>query len=312
MLKRKSSFIIGLTFLVSLSANAELVFKKRDYSKLSQDSQAQEDKRTPKLTKSTTLAGIDMPAATQLELLHDSEGEQWVKPEYFEKAFFPRPVMWQGVPITAMWRYLQSHRDNEPKSFKTSRITWGQDVTTTLAKPTTVEGFNCQAEIEWAYLRQDGEDNLGSSVDARLHSPAYHFASCILSGQTFTSKNGKMQVHLPAGNGITGDGWKDGSLVDTTLPKKSFLEIWSAYDDKGILQTNLFTLKGEKNFGLDKKDKSVIFVFGDIETGTAECPLKKGSYVQWRRSEPDTILVHNPQGVTHCGSLNVVPLKEIL
>lgn len=310
MLSSKAVILFSFTAFLAIQAYAKLVFEKQDLSEFSKEIQAEEAQRTPKLTKPTTLAGIAMPAGTQLELLHkNSEGEQWIKPEYFEKAFFPTPVMWQGVPITAMWRRLETDYDYD--KFKTVKIKWGDAVETTLAKPTVIQGFNCHKELNWRISSREIEDFKAPVIDAKLSSPKYFMDSCTSNGQTFRSKNGKMQVVLKEGSRIFSNRWLDGSWLDTDLPKKSLLDVWTANNDDGNLQTSLFMLKGEKDFGLDKQDKSVIFVFGDIETGTAECPLKKGSYVQWRCSEPDSLLVYKPQGVTQCGSLKVKNLKTL-
>lgn len=74
----------------------------------------EEQIRTPTLTQETTLAGITMPAGTKLELLHkNAVGEEWVKPDYFEYATFPTPILWQGVPITQMRRFLVTKQDND-------------------------------------------------------------------------------------------------------------------------------------------------------------------------------------------------------
>lgn len=119
----------------------------------------EEAERMPTLTQDTVLAGIAMPAGTQLELLHHGAvGKQWVKPEYFEAADFPKPIKWQGVSIKRISRSLQSHQDNSPESFSTTRVTWGPSTHTELAVPQTIDGFFCHSTAGWLY-HPNGDEN---------------------------------------------------------------------------------------------------------------------------------------------------------
>ena len=137
----------------------------------------EEAERTPTMTQDTVLAGISMPAGTRLELLFlNAVGKQWVKPEYFEIADFPRPIEWQGVSIKRLHRRLQSHQDNSPESFRTTRVAWGRYLETELAVPQTVNGFYCTKTVEWIYDGKTG--NWDYDNDAAQAGPVYRFERC--------------------------------------------------------------------------------------------------------------------------------------
>lgn len=155
--------IISIIWLLSVVESYRL---NRLSAKIAEEIVEEEEAiRTPTLSQETILAGITMPAGTRLELLHQGAvGTQWVKPEYFEFAYFPKPILWQGVPVTQLHRFLDTKQDNDyfscrennshlgdeecsqHSSYEDNRLLWS-DVVGVVDKPLKMGKFYCQGEI---------------------------------------------------------------------------------------------------------------------------------------------------------------------
>ena len=266
----------------------------------------EEAERMPTLTQDTVLAGIAMPAGTQLELLHHGAvGKQWVKPEYFEAADFPKPIKWQGVSIKRISRSLQSHQDNSPESFSTTRVTWGPSMHTELAVPQTIDGFFCHSTAGWLYHPNGDENSWDYRDDAAQPGPMYHFDGCVLAGQDFRDVAGKLRVHASAGNGLSGNRWPNGDW------SKGYLDTWAI---RGAAQLTSHQLELEQgSVDLHKERHTLWRLTGQVAKAGADCPLPVGSQVLWQHTEPDTLGIYGTadiSGINRCGRLRIRQLAQ--
>ena len=266
----------------------------------------EEAERMPTLTQDTVLAGIAMPAGTQLELLHHGAvGKQWVKPEYFEAADFPKPIKWQGVSIKRISRSLQSHQDNSPESFSTTRVTWGPSMHTELAVPQTIDGFFCHSTAGWLYHPNGDENSWDYRDDAAQPFPMYHFDGCVLAGQDFRDVAGKLRVHASAGNGLSGNRWPNGDW------SKGYLDTWAI---RGAAQLTSHQLELEQgSVDLHKERHTLWRLTGQVAKAGADCPLPVGSQVLWQHTEPDTLGIYGTadiSGINRCGRLRIRQLAQ--
>ena len=266
----------------------------------------EEAERMPTLTQDTVLAGIAMPAGTQLELLHHGAvGKQWVKPEYFEAADFPKPIKWQGVSIKRISRSLQSHQDNSPESFSTTRVTWGPSMHTELAVPQTIDGFFCHSTAGWLYHPNGDENSEDYRDDAAQPGPMYHFDGCVLAGQDFRDVAGKLRVHASAGNGLSGNRWPNGDW------SKGYLDTWAI---RGAAQLTSHQLELEQgSVDLHKERHTLWRLTGQVAKAGADCPLPVGSQVLWQHTEPDTLGIYGTadiSGINRCGRLRIRQLAQ--
>ena len=247
----------------------------------------EEAERMPTLTQDTVLAGIAMPAGTQLELLHHGAvGKQWVKPEYFEAADFPKPIKWQGVSIKRISRSLQSHQDNSPESFSTTRVTWGPSTHTELAVPQTIDGFFCHSTAGWLYHPNGDENSWDYRDDAAQPFPSvYRFDGCLLAGQDFRDETGKLKVHAPADNPLTRNRW-----LDDNSPV-GHVDTWIITGAAQLTSHQLELVLGSVD--LHKERHTLWRLIGQVaKARDANCPLPVGSYVLWQHTEPDTLGVY--------------------
>ena len=266
----------------------------------------EEAERMPTLTQDTVLAGIAMPAGTQLELLHHGAvGKQWVKPEYFEAADFPKPIKWQGVSIKRISRSLQSHQDNSPESFSTTRVTWGPSMHTELAVPQSIDGFFCHSTAGWLYHPNGDENSWDYRDDAAQPGPMYHFDGCVLAGQDFRDVAGKLRVHASAGNGLSGNRWPNGDW------SKGYLDTWAI---RGAAQLTSHQLELEQgSVDLHKERHTLWRLTGQVAKAGADCPLPVGSQVLWQHTEPDTLGIYGTadiSGINRCGRLRIRQLAQ--
>ena len=266
----------------------------------------EEAERMPTLTQDTVLAGIAMPAGTQLELLHHGAvGKQWVKPEYFEAADFPKPIKWQGVSIKRISRSLQSHQDNSPETFSTTRVTWGPSMHTELAAPQTIDGFFCHSTAGWLYHPNGDENSWDYRDDAAQPGPMYHFDGCVLAGQDFRDVAGKLRVHASAGNGLSGNRWPNGDW------SKGYLDTWAI---RGAAQLTSHQLELEQgSVDLHKERHTLWRLTGQVAKAGADCPLPVGSQVLWQHTEPDTLGIYGTadiSGINRCGRLRIRQLAQ--
>ncbi|STZ63243.1 Uncharacterised protein [Moraxella lacunata] len=312
--------IISIIWLLSVVESYRL---NRLSAKIAEEIAEEEAIRTPTLSQETILAGITMPAGTRLELLHQGAvGTQWVKPEYFESAYFPKPILWQGVPVTQLHRFLDTKQDNDyfscrennpnlsdeecsrRSSYKTTRILWSV-VVGVVDKPLKTGKFYCQGEITWGLI----QDNKGNtpSVDASLPPPAYQKiqnGKCQLAkDDTATSENGFLALSLPVNSRI---------FVDTMMGDDS-TEFWVVITDSEIHHYNLFSLN-HSSYGYDTHLNLDTYhlqkLKGEIAKGTPECPLPPKSYISWSDKEANTLYVYTDTPVAKCGQFNVVYLKQ--
>lgn len=268
------------------------------------------------LKGNTAIAGIQMPAGTVLQLPEaNAVGQRWVKPEYFEKAQFAKPVLWQGIPIRTLWRHLTTHEDNQPTAedltssdparlagtnFATTRITWGDTVETRLAQPVQIDGFQCQDEVNWVYRPAGSVNRHSPDTDAAQPAPRYRFNGCVLSGQRFDSANGLIGISLPEGSRVSSD----------RLIGQGYRDIWTVQDKQNRLKTSLFTLEGYAKAQLDERSHHLIALEGDIGTATTQCPLPKGSTVVWHERRPEELQVYSRSPVVQCGTFKIISLRQ--
>ena len=296
----RSLLMLGLLAGVVYSIDSLLRMER-----ISQDIAAQiaqeEAERTPMLQQDTVLAGIAMPAGTKLELLHhNAVGEQWVKPEYFEQAEFPQPITWQGVLVTQLNRRLQAHQDNSPASFRTTRVTWGGYLSTELAAPQTIAGFDCQDTANW--LPKNDADNEDKQVDAALAAPTdYRLDGCTLAGQDVHDEAGTFGIHAAAG----------ALLFSNRAPDDEsggYLNIWTIRST-APLSGKHFDLQAASAH-LHWERHTLMRLTGQISQAAADCPLPLGSEVEWRHHEPQLLGVYGAAGVGQCGGLRIRPLAQ--
>lgn len=285
----------------------------------------QEAKENPTLTKPTTLAGIMMPAGTKLELLSaNAVGERSVKPEYFERAEFPQPVIWRGLYLKSMHRRLDSvhcfekhNYDVElcetlPAQEREPDIYWGWYLDTELAKPAQINGFYCKGQVHWSMFELPASEQEKSllQVSAALPAPEYGFSSCTAAaGNEFQSKNGFLRLRLPENSHIFSS-----RLIGDSFPN-GHLDVWTANDYGGehtdVLTTSLFTFQPQ-SWDLNPKH-DLRSLSGKIIDGTAECPLIPDSFVEWHHKHPNILKVQGNGDVKKCGGLTVkyVPSLDI-
>lgn len=288
-------------------------------AKIEAESQAEEAKRTPTLTNETTLAGITMPAGTKLELLHKGAvGEEWVKPDYFEYATFPKPILWQGVEIVAMRRFLDTKQDNDfascsekyPEnsdqcfdlsSYETTRILWTM-VETTLAKPMHTGHFYCQGVVGWGIA----PDETGNVPDIDASLPVENFVvspKCrtLAKGNTVMSENGFLRIELPE----NAHAFTDRMMGDDPT------EFWIVSSDEQIFHTNLFSVR---NFNytptLHLESKKLRTLKAEILKNTPECPLPEKSYIEWNFEKPNVLQVFSDKRIEKCGQFDLEYLDK--
>lgn len=297
----------SLWMLALLAVAAVPVYEVQRFGRISRDVAAQiaqeEAERTPTLAQDTLLAGIAMPAGTKLTLLHhNAVGRQWVKPEYFEQADFPRPVEWQGVSIKQLHRSLQTHQDYSPASFRTTRVTWGRHLETELAGAQTVDGFHCRDTVHWIYEPDGGGHNTDGLIDAALPAQAaYRFDGCALAGQAVDDPSGRFGIRAADGDLLHANRWL---LPDAP---ESHLDTWKISSD--TLPTRDFTLQAA-SMDLHRQQHTLWRLGGRISQGSGHCPLPAGSQIEWQAGEPDVLGVYGAAGIERCGSLRIRPLAH--
>ena len=95
------------------------------------------------LSAPQTVAGIAMPAGTYLET--EIAKRKQSEPDKFTYAKFPRPVVWNGIPITSIRRLL-SNNDNYWDDYK---------IETNPEKPARIGQWLCAGkDLEWRLIPQ--------------------------------------------------------------------------------------------------------------------------------------------------------------
>ena len=140
--KMSSGWILLDIFMFSLAAYLydDFMFKsereKREYARLKELSQIT-------LSAPQTVAGIAMPAGTYLET--EIAKRKQSEPDKFTYAKFPRPVVWNGIPITSIRRLL-SNNDNYWDDYK---------IETNPEKPARIGQWLCAGkDLEWRLIPQ--------------------------------------------------------------------------------------------------------------------------------------------------------------
>jgi len=170
--KMSSGWILLDIFMFSLAAYLydDFMFKsereKREYARLKELSQIT-------LSAPQTVAGIAMPAGTYLET--EIAKRKQSEPDKFTYAKFPRPVVWNGIPITSIRRLL-SNNDNYWDDYK---------IETNPEKPARIGQWLCAGkDLEWQLLPQAN----GKPPEIPSHQSAEHYvylSDCTLEdGQT--------------------------------------------------------------------------------------------------------------------------------
>lgn len=312
---RRQPFLT-IVFIIWVLSAALVIELNLTMKKIKAESQAEEALRTPTLTNTTTLAGITMPAGTKLELLHKGAvGEEWVKPDYFEYATFPKPILWQGVEIVAMKRFLDTKRDNDYSSctakhpeydwekcsdlssYETTHILWG-DVSATVAKPIKIGRFYCQGEIFWE-LAPDETGNV-PDIDASLPVKDFVMSNecdTLAKGNIVSTENGFLSLELPENS----DGYK------ATFTDGVDRKLWTVALYDGVWTGDLFTLYRTNNHSVSlNSDTFHLAEFGgEILSSTPDCPLTKNSYVEWHKDRADTLTVFTDTPIPHCGKFKL-------
>ena len=218
---------------------------------------------------------------------------------------FPKPIKWQGVSIKRISRSLQSHQDNSPESFSTTRVTWGPSMHTELAVPQTIDGFFCHSTAGWLYHPNGDENSWDYRDDAAQPGPMYHFDGCVLAGQDFRDVAGKLRVHASAGNGLSGNRWPNGDW------SKGYLDTWAI---RGAAQLTSHQLELEQgSVDLHKERHTLWRLTGQVAKAGADCPLPVGSQVLWQHTEPDTLGIYGTadiSGINRCGRLRIRQLAQ--
>lgn len=265
-------------------------------------SAVEEAKYKTVLKKATTIGDLTLPVGTQLELPNSYLiDEKWLKPEYFEKANFKKPVLWRGLSITSMRRYLHTQQDNFPESYKVTRITWGDSLETVLDKPHNIQGFYCKEKVEWRLLHSNDDENNSDyhDYDAAGNGPAYRVTSCFSAGQRITDSMNHIHIRIPKNSYISQRRW-----INKQLPK-GYHDLWVINDDKTI-STNLFELSNAY-FDLHSNNHTLIGLYGEITEINTTCPLEIGDYIQWEHSNPNVLQVHSNRNLNRqqCGQLTI-------
>ena len=165
--KMSSGWILLDIFMFSLAAYLydDFMFKsereKREYARLKELSQIT-------LSAPQTVAGIAMPAGTYLET--EIAKRKQSEPDKFTYAKFPRPVVWNGIPITSIRRLL-SNNDNYWDDYK---------IETNPEKPARIGQWLCAGkDLEWRLIPQANgkppEIPYNQSVE-----PYVYLSSCFL------------------------------------------------------------------------------------------------------------------------------------
>lgn len=308
--------VIGILWVLSAIESYRL---NNLVERIKAESAAEEAIRTPTLAHETTLAGITMPAGTKLELLHKGAvGEEWVKPDYFEYATFPKPILWQGVEIVAMRRFLDTKQDNdyfsctakhpeysweqcsELSSYETTRILWTM-VEVTLAKPIKIGQFYCQGEVGWGLA----PDETGNVPDIDAGQPVKDFVmsdECrtLAKGNVVSTENGFFSLELAENSSSRKATFIDG--VDRKL--------WTISVHDGVWTGDLFTLYRTNNHSVSlNSDTFYLAEFGgEILSSTPDCPLTKNSYIEWHKDRADTLTVFTDTPIGHCGKFKLAYL----
>ena len=222
-----------------------------------------------------TVAGIAMPAGTYLET--EIAERTHSEPDKFTYAKFPRPVVWNGIPITVMERKLSDKDDY-----------WREDSTiyTESEKPVNIGQWLCAGkDLEWKFIPQaDGKPpEIPSHQSAESHvylpgctleevqtAPLPEFGS-ILEVRSIRRENDKYPD-------IAKGFWRTGASRYSEESRES------GRMDFRSLGLSVDTARMVHEFAAELGDNS-----------SMNCQMPEHTFLVWQKSQPNVILAASPE-----------------
>ena len=271
--KMSSGWILLDIFMFSLAAYLydDFMFKsereKREYARLKELSQIT-------LSAPQTVAGIAMPAGTYLET--EIAKRKQSEPDKFTYAKFPRPVVWNGIPITSIRRLL-SNNDNYWDDYK---------IETNPEKPAGIGQWICQAgvNLEWRLIPQaDGKPpkiSYNQSAESHVYLPGCTLEEvqtaplpefgAILEVRSIRRENDKYPD-------IAKGFWRAGALGYSEESRESGrMDFYS-------LELSVDTARIVHEFAAELGDNS-----------SMNCRMPEHTFLVWQKSRPNVILAASP------------------
>ena len=271
--KMSSGWILLDIFMFSLAAYLydDFMFKsereKREYARLKELSQIT-------LSAPQTVAGIAMPAGTYLET--EIAKRKQSEPDKFTYAKFPRPVVWNGIPITSIRRLL-SNNDNYWDDYK---------IETNPEKPARIGQWLCAGkDLEWRLLPQ-ADGNLPLVPSHQSAEPYVYLSRCdleegqfaplpefgaILEVRSIRRENDKYPD-------IAKGFWRAGALGYSEESRESGrMDFYS-------LELSVDTARIVHEFAAELGDNS-----------SMNCRMPEHTFLVWQKSRPNVILAASPE-----------------
>ena len=273
--KMSSGWILLDIFMFSLAGYLydDFMFKsereKREYARLKQLSQIT-------LPAPQTVAGIAMPAGTYLET--EIAKRKQSEPDKFTYAKFPRPVVWNGIPITSIRRLL-SNNDNYWDDYK---------IETNPEKPAGIGQWICQAgvNLEWRLLPQaDGNSPLVPSHQSA--EPYVYLSRCDLEEGQFASL-----PEFGAMLEVSSISRENDKYRDTA---KGF---WRAVASRYSEESRESGIMDFRSLELSVDTARMVHEFAaKLEDNNPDmnCQIPEHTFLVWQKSRPNVILAASPE-----------------
>ena len=223
-----------------------------------------------------TVAGIAMPAGTYLET--EIAKRKQSEPDKFTYAKFPRPVVWNGIPITSIRRLL-SNNDNYWDDYK---------IETNPEKPAGIGQWICMAgvNLEWRLLPQaDGNSPLVPSHQSA--EPYVYLSRCDLEEGQFASL-----PEFGAMLEVSSISRENDKSRDTA---KGF---WRAVASRYSEESRESGIMDFRSLELSVDTARMVHEFAaKLEDNNPEmnCQIPEHTFLVWQKSRPNVILAASPE-----------------
>ena len=271
--KMSSGWILLDIFMFSLAAYLydDFMFKsereKREYARLKELSQIT-------LSAPQTVAGIAMPAGTYLET--EIAKRKQSEPDKFTYAKFPRPVVWNGIPITVMERKLSDQDDYWRDS----------TIYTESKKPVSIGQWLCAGkDLEWRLIPQANgkppEIPYNQSAE-----PYVYLSRCDLEEGQFASLPEFGAMLEVSSISRENDKYRDAA--------KGF---WRAVASRYSEESRESGIMDFRSLGLSVDTARLVHEFAAKleDNPDMNCQIPEHTFLVWQKSRPNVILAASPE-----------------
>lgn len=252
------------------------------------------------LNKAQKIAGIIMPKGTKIKLAQNLSPEL---PEYkkIDSATFPKPVMWNDIPITEISTYRDKMKISSDTQIQLGKWFCGNAKVLKGKKPQTV----WDTTTKWKPL----PDTMANLNDDNFEQSMYLHACQLTDAQT---------VHLPvfeiSALSVSGELERGENNAYQNVNQG----LWHVYGETSQLEIDATNLSV-----LVDSEKTVHGFSFKLRKPHEHCYLHENTLLAWHKSQPETFLVshekndalyrHKPEYYQSCWFKEIqhVPLEEM-